>query len=151
MINDSFFRIEGLTMLDKLTKMFSIKWMIIYGIVPPFFTAIAFFYIFGAARYITDFEENTCEMTYMFEYPQYVVRKYEMRNVPSFPKDCSPHTTFSWISLAKPFAMGVGSVCLTALLSPSLISQVLHYIVPWRYFFIFKSCRCTFCIVPTVL
>ncbi|XP_076290092.1 GPI inositol-deacylase [Lasioglossum baleicum] len=30
------------------------------------------FYILGAARYITDFEENTCDMTYMFEYPQYV-------------------------------------------------------------------------------
>lgn len=29
-------------------------------------------YVIGVARYITDFEENTCEMTYMFEYPQYV-------------------------------------------------------------------------------
>ncbi|EZA56408.1 hypothetical protein DMN91_009837 [Ooceraea biroi] len=59
-------------MLEKIMKTFSIKWMIIYGIVSPFFTAIAFLYILGVARYITDFEENTCEMTYMFEYPQYV-------------------------------------------------------------------------------
>lgn len=39
---------------------------------------ILLFYILGVVRYITDFEENTCDMTYMFEYPQYVVRKYNI-------------------------------------------------------------------------
>ncbi|XP_012276189.1 GPI inositol-deacylase [Orussus abietinus] len=29
-------------------------------------------YIIGASRYLTDHEGNTCVMTYMFEYPQYV-------------------------------------------------------------------------------
>ncbi|XP_008559075.1 GPI inositol-deacylase [Microplitis demolitor] len=29
-------------------------------------------YILGVAHYVTDLEENTCDMTYMFEYPQYV-------------------------------------------------------------------------------
>jgi len=42
----------------------------------PFFIMITLLYILGIARYITDFEENTCEMTYMFEYPQYVVCRY---------------------------------------------------------------------------
>jgi len=68
-------------MLGKIAKTFSIKWMIIYGIVPPFFTAVTFLYILGVARYVTDFEENTCEMTYMFEYPQYVVRKCDKKIV----------------------------------------------------------------------
>lgn len=30
-------------------------------------------YIFGLFIFITDYEENKCEMTYMFEYPQFVV------------------------------------------------------------------------------
>lgn len=30
-------------------------------------------YIFGAVNYLVDLEDNNCEMTYMFEYPQYVV------------------------------------------------------------------------------
>lgn len=29
-------------------------------------------YILGAARYLTDHDENACDMTYMFEYPQYI-------------------------------------------------------------------------------
>lgn len=53
--------------------MVSMKWMIIYGSLVPFFAMVTLLYILGVARYITDFEENTCEMTYMFEYPQYVV------------------------------------------------------------------------------
>lgn len=52
--------------------MVSIKWIMIYGSLVPFFAMISVLYILGVARYITDFEENTCEMTYMFEYPQYV-------------------------------------------------------------------------------
>lgn len=50
------------------------KWIMIYGSLVPFFAMVTLLYILGVARYITDFEENTCEMTYMFEYPQYVVR-----------------------------------------------------------------------------
>lgn len=50
------------------------KCIMIYGLLMPFFTMVTLLYILGVARYITDFEENTCEMTYMFEYPQYVVR-----------------------------------------------------------------------------
>lgn len=30
-------------------------------------------YILGIFIFMTDYEENKCEMTYMFEYPQYVV------------------------------------------------------------------------------
>jgi len=56
--------------------MISLKWIIIYGSMVPFFIMIILLYILGVARYITDFEENTCEMTYMFEYPQYVVCRY---------------------------------------------------------------------------
>ncbi|KAL6261826.1 hypothetical protein P5V15_006911 [Pogonomyrmex californicus] len=57
---------------NKILQMISLKWIIIYGSLAPFFITLTLFYIFGVARYITDFEENTCEMTYMFEYPQYV-------------------------------------------------------------------------------
>ncbi|KAL6433868.1 hypothetical protein ACFW04_005829 [Cataglyphis niger] len=52
--------------------MVSMKWIMIYGSLVPFFAMVTLLYILGVARYITDFEENTCEMTYMFEYPQYV-------------------------------------------------------------------------------
>ena len=52
--------------------MIKIKSVLIYGASFLFLMLLLLFYILGAARYITDFEENTCEMTYMFEYPQYV-------------------------------------------------------------------------------
>ncbi|KAH0560113.1 GPI inositol-deacylase [Cotesia glomerata] len=29
-------------------------------------------YLFGVANYVTDLKQNNCDMTYMFEYPQYV-------------------------------------------------------------------------------
>ncbi|XP_032663634.1 GPI inositol-deacylase [Odontomachus brunneus] len=52
--------------------MISVKSIIIYSISILFFIYVCLLYILGVARYMTDFEENTCEMTYMFEYPQYV-------------------------------------------------------------------------------
>lgn len=55
--------------------MILIKSAVIYTILFLFLMLIFLLYILGAARYITDFEENTCDMTYMFEYPQYVVCK----------------------------------------------------------------------------
>ena len=55
--------------------MIKIKSVLIYGASFLLLMLLLLFYILGAARYITDFEENTCEMTYMFEYPQYVVGK----------------------------------------------------------------------------
>ena len=55
--------------------MFLIKSTVIYTIFFLFLMLIFLLYVLGAARYITDFEENTCDMTYMFEYPQYVVCK----------------------------------------------------------------------------
>ncbi|XP_070530047.1 GPI inositol-deacylase-like isoform X2 [Cardiocondyla obscurior] len=53
-------------------RMISLKRIIIYGSLAPFFAMLTLLYILGVARYVTDFEENTCDMTYMFEYPQYV-------------------------------------------------------------------------------
>lgn len=63
--------------------MISIKWIIVYSTLLLFLFIITLLYILGIARYVTDFEENTCEMTYMFEYPQYVVRKYFIRIFPN--------------------------------------------------------------------
>ncbi|CAK9833286.1 GPI inositol-deacylase [Anthophora retusa] len=48
------------------------KSVIFYTILFLFLILFLLFYILGIARYVTDFEENTCDMTYMFEYPQYV-------------------------------------------------------------------------------
>ncbi|KAG5343165.1 PGAP1 deacylase, partial [Acromyrmex heyeri] len=62
----------------QVLKMISFKWIIIYGSLAPFFIMITLLYVLGVARYVTDFEENTCEMTYMFEYPQYV--KISLKN-----------------------------------------------------------------------
>ena len=56
--------------------MFLIRSAVIYIILFLFLMLIFLLYILGTARYITDFEENTCDMTYMFEYPQYVVCKH---------------------------------------------------------------------------
>ncbi|XP_071570586.1 GPI inositol-deacylase isoform X2 [Temnothorax nylanderi] len=56
----------------EILKMISVKWIMIYGSLVPFFIMLTLLYVLGVARYVTDFEENTCEMTYMFEYPQYV-------------------------------------------------------------------------------
>lgn len=36
--------------------------------------AIGFFY--GLLLFLSDYEENKCEMTYMFQYPQFVVSKW---------------------------------------------------------------------------
>lgn len=44
-----------------------------YGFVLTTSFAVFILYIIGAARYLTQHEENTCDMTYMFEYPQFVV------------------------------------------------------------------------------
>ncbi|XP_060811024.1 GPI inositol-deacylase isoform X1 [Bombus pascuorum] len=52
--------------------MFLIKSVLVYTIFFLFLMLILLLYILGAALYITDFEDNTCDMTYMFEYPQYV-------------------------------------------------------------------------------
>lgn len=59
----------------EMFNMISIKSIMIYSTLILFFTFICLLYILGVARYVTDYEENTCEMTYMFEYPQYVVCK----------------------------------------------------------------------------
>ena len=41
------------------------------------------FFILGIHNYLTAHEENSCEMTYMFEYPQYVVSKnYSLGSFP---------------------------------------------------------------------
>jgi hypothetical protein len=38
------------------------------------FSGIVFVvFILGLHNFFTDYEENGCDMTYMFEYPQYVV------------------------------------------------------------------------------
>lgn len=52
--------------------MLQTKSILFYIIFFLFLMLILLFYILGIVRYITDFEENTCDMTYMFEYPQYV-------------------------------------------------------------------------------
>lgn len=58
--------------------MLQIKSVLFYIIFFLFLMLFLLFYILGVVRYITDFEENTCDMTYMFEYPQYVVGKYNI-------------------------------------------------------------------------
>ncbi|KOC65133.1 GPI inositol-deacylase, partial [Habropoda laboriosa] len=55
-----------------IKKMIRSKSIILYTILFLFLMLFLLFYILGIARYVTDFEENTCDMTYMFEYPQYV-------------------------------------------------------------------------------
>lgn len=35
--------------------------------------SLTFSYFIGILTFITDYEENKCEMTYMFQYPQFVV------------------------------------------------------------------------------
>ncbi|XP_043264024.1 GPI inositol-deacylase-like [Colletes gigas] len=52
--------------------MIKIKSILIYSTSFLLLMLLLLLYILGAARYVTDFEENTCDMTYMFEYPQYV-------------------------------------------------------------------------------
>ncbi|XP_035717908.1 GPI inositol-deacylase-like isoform X1 [Vespa mandarinia] len=52
--------------------MIFLKSVLFYCSVVILFLFLLLLYILGGVRYITDFEENTCEMTYMFEYPQYV-------------------------------------------------------------------------------
>lgn len=53
--------------------MIFLKSVLFYCSLVTLFLFLLLLYILGGVRYITDFEENTCEMTYMFEYPQYVV------------------------------------------------------------------------------
>ncbi|XP_008210404.2 GPI inositol-deacylase [Nasonia vitripennis] len=50
----------------------SIKAPVVYAILLSISLSVFVLYIVGAAHYLTDHEENTCDMTYMFEYPQYV-------------------------------------------------------------------------------
>ncbi|XP_034175717.1 GPI inositol-deacylase [Osmia lignaria lignaria] len=52
--------------------MIRIKSLFIYTTLFLLLMLFLLLYMLGAARYVTDFEENTCDMTYMFEYPQYV-------------------------------------------------------------------------------
>ncbi|KAJ8679258.1 hypothetical protein QAD02_015045 [Eretmocerus hayati] len=49
-----------------------LKATVVYSFVLTVSLSIFLLYIVGAARYLTDHDENTCDMTYMFEYPQYV-------------------------------------------------------------------------------
>lgn len=51
-----------------------LKMPIVYGLILSASLSIFLLYIIGASHYLTDHDENTCDMTYMFEYPQYVVR-----------------------------------------------------------------------------
>lgn len=53
--------------------LFAIRTPVVYGLLLTISLVIFSLYIIGAARYLTDHDENTCDMTYMFEYPQYVV------------------------------------------------------------------------------
>lgn len=62
--------------VNKYSKMVSIKHVTIVILTIQFFMTIFALYILGLSNYLTDFEKNTCEMTYMFEYPQYVVCKH---------------------------------------------------------------------------
>ncbi|XP_017887892.1 GPI inositol-deacylase isoform X2 [Ceratina calcarata] len=55
-----------------MNEMCRIRSIFIYTVCFLLLMLFLLFYILGAARYVTDFEENTCDMTYMFEYPQYV-------------------------------------------------------------------------------
>lgn len=55
--------------------MVSVKWLMLSIALAVIFITATILYILGVVRYMTDYEENTCDMTYMFEYPQYVVRK----------------------------------------------------------------------------
>lgn len=55
--------------------MVSIKWLMFSIAYAVIFITVTILYILGVVKYMTDHEENTCHMTYMFEYPQYVVRK----------------------------------------------------------------------------
>lgn len=48
----------------------------VYGAVLSASMLVFLLYVIGAARYLVNNEENTCDMTYMFEYPQYVVSKF---------------------------------------------------------------------------
>lgn len=58
-------------------QIYALKTPVVYGVILSISVSIFLLYIIGAARYLTDHEENTCEMTYMFEYPQYVVCSFE--------------------------------------------------------------------------
>ncbi|XP_058808339.1 GPI inositol-deacylase [Phymastichus coffea] len=50
----------------------TIRTPVVYGLLLSISLIIFLLYIVGAAHYLTDHDENTCDMTYMFEYPQYV-------------------------------------------------------------------------------
>lgn len=56
--------------------MIKIRSLLICSISFSFLMLLLLLYMLGVARYVTDFDENSCGMTYMFEYPQYVVSKY---------------------------------------------------------------------------
>ncbi|XP_066603926.1 GPI inositol-deacylase [Prorops nasuta] len=66
--------------------MISIKSIIFLGILFGFFIANLVLYIFGAFHLITNIEENTCKMTYMFEYPQYVRVSLDSEIENSYPR-----------------------------------------------------------------
>lgn len=55
--------------------MLGFRKFIIYGTIFLACSFLFILYILGTVHYVTTREENTCEMTYMFEYPQYVVCK----------------------------------------------------------------------------
>lgn len=52
--------------------MLGFRKFIIYGTIFLACSFLFILYILGTVHYVTTREENTCEMTYMFEYPQYV-------------------------------------------------------------------------------
>lgn len=49
------------------------RWFLFYVILLAVSFVVFLIYLLGAVHHLTNHEENTCEMTYMFEYPQYVV------------------------------------------------------------------------------
>ena len=57
-------------------RMFGFRGLVFYGALLSSCFFVLVLYILGTAHYLISHEENTCEMTYMFEYPQYVVCNY---------------------------------------------------------------------------
>jgi hypothetical protein len=54
-------------------QLYFLKRHVLYGIFLSISSLIFLLYITSVAHYLTHQNENSCEMTYMFEYPQYVV------------------------------------------------------------------------------
>lgn len=78
-----------------------LKSLLFYCSVVTLFLFLLLLYILGGVRYITDFEENTCEMTYMFEYPQYVVCIFNQNTL--FYKELIYHSLFIYFNTENCF------------------------------------------------